>query len=242
MEAEASRAILPVKRRKLSDEVARRIEELILDGTFAPDEALPSERELMRTFEVGRPSIREALFRLQKMGLVALGNGERARVTSPTPETLIGELSGAARSFLATADGMRHFQEARREFEVVIAQLAARQRATRGIEGLKRALAANKAALGDLGRFERTDVAFHYELAAMTGNPIFTAMHNAIVEWLTAQRSVVLRVDGADRIALRAHELIFATVDAGDPAAASQAMREHLETIADLYRRATEGH
>ncbi len=150
MEQVAPRLVLPIKRRKLSHEVARKIEELILDRTYPPGGSLPSERELMRTFEVGRPSIREALFSLQKMGLVAVGNGERARVTSPTPQVLITELSGAARNFLATPDGMRHFQEARTQFEVVIAQLAARRSAAAGTEALARALAENEAALGDL--------------------------------------------------------------------------------------------
>lgn len=239
MESDVSRLVQPIKRRKLSDDVARRIEELILDRTYPAGEALPSERELMRAFEVGRPSIREALFSLQKMGLVAMGNGERARVTAPTPEALIQELSGAARNFLTTTDGMRHFQEARMLFEVAIVQLAAQRSATAGTAALARALAENAAALGDRGRFERTDVAFHFELAAMTGNPIFTAMHNAIVEWLTEQRNVALRVEGADAIALAAHRRIFKAVAAGDAEGAGRAMRDHLEAISALYHRVT---
>lgn len=237
MEQASPRLVLPIKRRKLSQDVASKIEELILDRTYAPGESLPSERELMRTFEVGRPSIREALFSLQKMGLVVVSNGERARVTSPTPQALITELSGAARTFLTTPDGMRHFQEARTQFEVIIAQLAARRSAVAGTAALARALAENAAALGDMPRFERTDVAFHYELAAMTGNPIFTALHNAIVEWLTAQRTVALRVDGTDALALKAHQRIFDNVAAGNAEGAGRAMTEHLEEINALYRR-----
>ena len=45
-----------------------------------PGDALPSERELMREFGVGRPAVREALFHLRSMGLIELRSGERARV------------------------------------------------------------------------------------------------------------------------------------------------------------------
>ncbi len=94
------------------------------------------------------------------MGLVAVGSGERARVTGPTPPVPHHGIVWRRAQLLATPDGMRHFQEARTQFEVVIAQLAARRSAAAGTEALARALAENEAALGDLGRFERTDVAF----------------------------------------------------------------------------------
>ena len=44
---------------------------------------LPSEKELMERFGVGRPAVREALFILQQQGLVEIASGARARVTAP---------------------------------------------------------------------------------------------------------------------------------------------------------------
>ena len=74
----------PIKRRRLSDEILAEFERLIVSGIYAPGDLLPSERELMERFGVGRPAIREALFSLQKNGLVALTSGARARVTEPS--------------------------------------------------------------------------------------------------------------------------------------------------------------
>src|SRR5438067_11459312 len=85
----------PIRRRKLSEEAALRLEAMIRDDTFPPGTMLPSERDLMKMFGVGRASIREALFALNRMGLVRARNGERSRVTTPTPATLITELAGA---------------------------------------------------------------------------------------------------------------------------------------------------
>ena len=61
-----------VRHRKLYEEVADRLEKMISDGELRESEHLPSERELMRRFGVGRPAVREALFHLRKMGLVEI--------------------------------------------------------------------------------------------------------------------------------------------------------------------------
>jgi len=231
----------PIPRRKLSEEAALRLEAMIRDGTFPPGTMLPPERELMRIFGVGRGSIREALFALSRMGLVRLRNGERPRVTTPTPETLITDLSGAARRFLAQPGGAKYFQEARALFETGIARLAAERASDEDVSRLRRALDANTAARGDAGRFERTDVAFHYVLATIAGNPIFTAVHDALVEWLTSQRTLTLRVPGAEARAHLSHQRIFEAVAARDPDAAAAAMEEHLREVAAYIQHATEG-
>jgi GntR family transcriptional repressor for pyruvate dehydrogenase complex len=228
-------AVKPILRRKVSDDVASQLESMLRDGTLTAGEALPAERDLMRTFGVGRPAVREALFRLKRMGLVELRNGERARVTRPTPRVLLEELSGAARLLLAQPRGNEHFQQARALFEIGVAEQAARMRRARDVVSLRTALAANEAAIGDPERFERTDVAFHYELARITGNPIFVAIHDSIVEWLTEQRTVALRVPGADRLACNGHRRIFNAVEKGAPGAATAAMRRHLREVAALY-------
>jgi GntR family transcriptional regulator, sialic acid-inducible nan operon repressor len=231
----------PIRRRKLSEEAALRLEAMIRDGTFPQGTMLPSERDLMKMFGVGRASIREALFALNRMGLVHVRNGERPRVTTPTPETLMTELSGAARHFLSQPEGAVFFQEARALLEIGTVRLAAQRASEQDILRLQRALEANTAARGDLERFERTDVAFHYVLVTITGNPIFTAVHDALVEWLTSQRTLTLRVPGAEASAYRAHQRIFQAVAARDPEAAAMAMDEHLREVAAFMRLSQEG-
>jgi DNA-binding FadR family transcriptional regulator len=98
---------------------------MIEDGSYAEGALLPSEGELMQMFGVGRPSIREALFALHLTGMVAITSGERARVTVPSPDTLLFHLSGVARHFLGKTGGPEHFQEARAIFEVGLARIAA---------------------------------------------------------------------------------------------------------------------
>ena len=58
--APTKEAAEPIRRRKLYEEVVARLEARILAGKLLPGDPLPSERELMRYFGVGRPAIREA--------------------------------------------------------------------------------------------------------------------------------------------------------------------------------------
>jgi DNA-binding FadR family transcriptional regulator len=219
--------------------VVVQLEALIQQGDLKPGDPLPSERELMLSFGVGRPAIREALFALHRMGLVIVANGERPRVSSPTPERLVGELGGAARLLLAKPDGVRHFQHARTLFESALAEDAARVASAADVAALEQALAANAAALGDNLRFMKTDVAFHLAIATIPRNPIYLALHGAIVGWLEGQRSVALRRAGVDTLALHAHQRIFDAIRAHDPTAAGQAMRAHLDAIVECYWRIT---
>ncbi len=208
---------------------------MIHDGQYLPGDQLPSERELMRQFGVGRPAVREALFALQKMGLVAINSGERARVTQPTPTVVFESLAGAARHLLAAPDGVRHFQEARAFFEIGLARFAAAHATEADLAELEAALDANRRALDSVQAFERTDVAFHYVLALIPRNPIFTAMHEAIAAWLTGQRTITLRTPGQKFVACRAHEKIYDAIAARDPERAERAMRHHLDQVADIY-------
>ena len=50
----------PIQRRKISHEVMDRLLQRIRNGEWGPGDQLPSERELMETYGVGRPAIREA--------------------------------------------------------------------------------------------------------------------------------------------------------------------------------------
>ncbi len=230
----------PIRRVKIYQEIARRLEKQVLEGLLQPGDALPSERELMERYGVGRPAVREALLSLEKSGLIAIQNGERARVIRPSAANLIDELGSAARYLLHQEDGVRQFQQARMFFEVGLVRHAAEHATEEDHFRLEQALEANEAALGKMEDFARTDVDFHFVLAEIPRNSIFVALHVALAEWLTEQRSTTLLVKGAARTALKAHKAIYAAIKAHDPAAAEDAMRRHLLDVEARYWRVME--
>jgi GntR family transcriptional repressor for pyruvate dehydrogenase complex len=63
-------AMRRVKTKKLSDVIAEQLEGMILDGTFLSGQRLPSERVLAEQFDVSRPSLREAIQKLEARDLL----------------------------------------------------------------------------------------------------------------------------------------------------------------------------
>src|SRR5882757_7107583 len=105
-------------RRKLSDEVFDRLKALITSGELHPGDAMPSERDLMERFGVGRPAIREAMQALSNMGLLTISHGERAKVRQLTAKSIFEQVDAAAQIMLSTSpDSLGHLKQARRFFE-----------------------------------------------------------------------------------------------------------------------------
>lgn len=64
-----------IRQPKLSDVIEQQLEHLILEGSLHPGEKLPPERELAKRFDVSRPSLREAIQRLEAKGLLLRRQG-----------------------------------------------------------------------------------------------------------------------------------------------------------------------
>lgn len=64
-----------IRQPKLSDVIEQELERLIVEGTLAPGQQLPPERELAKQFDVSRPSIREAIQRLEAKRLLTRKQG-----------------------------------------------------------------------------------------------------------------------------------------------------------------------
>lgn len=220
--------------RKKFEEIAEHLELAIFSGRLSVGDKIPSERLLMDQFGVGRSTVREAIFMLRRKGLLETRPGAAARVSRPDADTMVDDLSGAARHMLNQPDGVRHLQNARTLFEIGLARHAARHATSDDLKTLKAALDANGAAT-DQPSFERTDLNFHYTLAMITHNPVFTSIHHALLGWLAEQRSVSARAGATHSEIFEQHQTIYDAIAAGDAVAAEDAMERHLATVARYY-------
>src|SRR5215211_8695028 len=95
-------AFTPARRLRMLDDVFLQIREAILAGDIAEGERLPNERDLAERFEVGRPTVREALRSLEALGIVEIraGRSGGAYAARPSEATL-----GAALSTLVSLRG-----------------------------------------------------------------------------------------------------------------------------------------
>lgn len=225
----------PIRRARISDEVTRRLSLAIREGAYRPGDHLPSERDLMRHFGVGRPAVREALFCLRKMGLIAIHSGARSQVIVPDGKVVISELSGIVQHLLAQDSGVRQMQHVRTLFETALVREAATAAASEDIWRIKAALDRNRDSLGDKTRLIEADIGFHFAIAEHTKNPLIVHIHNAMAAWLRDQRVVTLTIPGIEKISYAEHEAIYGAIAARDADRAEALMRAHLEHVARNY-------
>lgn len=228
----------PVERQRLSEQVTAALENLVITGELLPGQLLPSERELMTLFRVGRTSIREALFALQRKGIVTAQAGLRPVVTAPRAEALVANLSGTVRLFLASERGMREFQAARRFFEPAIARFAAANATADDLREIQEAFGACAGCVDTSEQFVDADVAFHFAIVRATHNQLLIALHRAVLDWLREQRVSSIEPSGSSHAAHRAHRRVLDAIVARDPDRAEQAMLDHLNEVERYYWKA----
>ena len=220
----------PIRRPRVSDQIVERLEYAICSGAVKIGDVLPSERDLMKSYGVGRPAVREALYTLAKRGIIELRSGSRPLVIAPDASAVMEDLSSTAQP-----DGVRNFQNLREYLEISLVRDAAKNATEAEIDGMKEALAANKKAIGNRKAFIQTDIDLHFAFASRTQNPIIVAIHNAMTRWLYEQRTVALHSPQIEQISYAGHEAIVRAVASRDPDAAEAAIRAHLHDVSDNY-------
>jgi DNA-binding FadR family transcriptional regulator len=225
--------------RKLSDDIRERLLKRIRRGEFSPGDPLPSERDLMQAYEVGRPAIREAMQDLQRLGLLDIRHGRRARVAAPSIGRVVDEIGETMRHVLSSsAATLEHFKEARFIFEMEMVRIAARKHTASDIARLRAVLEAQREASSDLERFVARDGQFHREIAAISGNPIYPALMEAMFKWLAASYRGAVSVPGLEKVTIAEHTQILDGIASGNPENAAKHMADHLNRANELYRTA----
>jgi len=229
-------SVEPIPRRKLYQEVADRLLARIHSGEFAEDGRLPSERALMHDYQVGRPAVREALFSLERMGLIEIIHGERARLTRPTPQSIIRQITAAGQHMLTgCTQNLDYLKDARLFFENGIARLAAAHARDADIRRLEAVLHEQAKMLHDPQGFFRADQSFHSALAEISGNPILTAVSQTMLNWLAQTHTSLVQTPGDEHLSLAEHQRIFDAVAAHNPEEAVHAMQDHLNRANRRY-------
>ncbi len=225
----------PVERKKLSETVEEELELMIRQGEIAEGEALPSERELMTAFAVGRPSIRDALSALARKGLVKISSGERTRVTRPSADTIISELSGMSKDFLLQPNGLHYFDQLRQFFESSLVRHAAEHATDEQLKELEKALTLNGKSVLNNNQFKKTDIYFHRVIASIPNNPIFLAVHQALVDWVIDSRPIKTNSEELNRQSYLDHVKIFECIKNKDVEGADKELTKHIQYVFDNY-------
>lgn len=224
--------ILPLQenRSTLVEKVCLQLTQAIRHSRADSDELLPPERELAAQFGVSRPVIREAMKRLELQGLLEVKHGIGTRIVNRLHTPLNGSIQ------LLVNDAQTRLEqslEVRAVLEPEVARLAAERASAADLKRLRTTHRKLDEAR-DLSAAIEADMAFHRELASMSGNDIFGLILNSMADLGRASRQATISYAGIE-VACTHHARILEAVLKRDARGAEKAMREHiLSAIQDL--------
>ena len=227
-----------IQRPRVHVEVLSCLLEDIQSGVYQVGQKLPSERELMEEFGVGRPAVREALSALARMGLIEVSPGMRARVCRLTLNPLLREMRATMEIYSSTHDGWRQMHELRQFFETAVARRMARHMTDEQMVELERILQKLRGLLDDsaIREFAEADIEFHRYLVNCVGNNFLDIVSDGFAGWLITPLYASMQVRQQSELAYEAHVRIFEALKKRDADAAEEAMRAHLEEMRGIYQ------
>lgn len=212
-----------IKSDRLYLKVAKQLTSLITDEKIKPGERFPSERELAERLGVSRPVIREAMIAMELSGVIEVRTGSGIYVAERLNTPVL----------IDKGIGPFEILEARMLFETEACALAATRISAEQINALKHTVSAMKEEQVRPDASERADRTFHCVLAEASQNSAVLST----VRWLWDLRDQSslsnaflerIREEGVHP-SIEEHENIIAALETGDPEAARQAMKQHLE-------------
>lgn len=221
MSGVAFRSLAQLRGPSAADLVFEELYRQIVEARLLPGAKL-SEQDVARQMQVSRQPVRDAFYRLSKLGLVHI-QPQRA-----TTVALVSEKAVLQARFVRTA------------LETETARVAAGNLAPEAVRTLEGLLAAQEAAVEaqDRIRFHTLDDEFHQVICAAAGQPFVWSLirenkaHMDRVRWMSLSFGARLAYDD--------HVRLFRRLVEGDPEAAATEMRIHLSRIVDtvaLFRR-----
>lgn len=225
-------ALVPLPLGSVASEVTQALLDLFASGAVPLGTRLPPERRLAEVLQVGRSAVRESLATLATLGLVEARPGAGTFLRA-TRTTMLSE--GMRWNMLIGDNELDELVELRAALEIHAAWLAAERGNPATIARLGDHLERMRATVDDVPSFLEADRAFHRELAVTTSNSKMQELLDLTHDLLRAQATH----PGARHhacIAFGEHERVFDAVVAGDPKAASDAMRTHMRHAAELLK------
>ena len=158
----------PVLRQSLSDDLAQRLKHLIQVEGHQPGDRLPAITEMARRFKVGHPTLREALKKLETLGVVDIRHGSGVYVGKNHNTLLLSNpLLEAAVSKKLLVDLI----EARMAIELKTVALAAAHATDELLEAMQQTLTSAKQNFGNDSALNLANMSFHRQIALASATP-----------------------------------------------------------------------
>lgn len=206
-------------------QVVNHVRALIENGTLRPGDQIPPERDLARTLQISRASLRTGIGYLAALGVMKIKHGVGTFVADGPPD-----FGRASLSFIGALHGFQSWQmfEARILIESGMAALAAERGKEEHHAALAEEVAEMFATIDNPGDYLIHDVLFHRVIAQASGNPILASIMETVTSTMYEKRRKTVERAIDLRESAEMHREIYRAIRARKPAEASKLMEQHL--------------
>jgi len=230
---------IPVKPKRISDEIVKQLKSLIFSGKLKPGEKLPPERELAKSLNVSRVSLREALNSLQGMGLIEIQQGNRTFVRPMTTRSIYDPLVSFCKE---SPQNFLQVFEIRKILDIGSVSLAAERAGPEIIKKLEMILSQMEDDLRNNRLGAKPDLDFHLEIVKATENQVYNHLATTVYDLLQEEMRIawggIFNNSDSKKALLKQHIRIIESIKSHDPKKARQAAREHLEFAEKKWKEA----
>jgi fatty acid metabolism transcriptional regulator FadR len=234
-------------RLRRSDGVFQQLRSRILGGALARGERLPNERNLADTFEVNRTSVREAVKRLEYLGLVEVRHGHGTFVKGVWESSSLEVIEALLRDpRTVTLDLLRQILEFRRHITIQVVELAARNHSDEQLERARLLLSKEQDEGTNPARALTLDVELNHLLGEATGNLMYQLVSNLFTKLLHRLGPFYYNESRDFSRSLETHRQLLDAIEARDPGGARRVLEQILDysesaIIGEIERLEAEG-
>lgn len=206
----------------------------IHSGEYQAGQKLPSERLLQEEIGVGRLTLREALSRLNAMGIITTAHGRGTYVEDDIKSQTFRDILVP---YFALNDPkrLRDLVVARSMLESEIAGLAAEQRTDADLDSLAEIVDCTFPADIGLEEVAQQDLLFHRKLAEIIDNGFLAKMHEALVDNIRLFLREYVKSKTSPEEVMQPHIPILEAIKLGDAESARYHARMHVSYSVQDY-------
>lgn len=223
----------PVSTKRASEAIYEQIRTMINNGELKPGDRLPSERKMMELFKRSRPTIREALRMLERIGFIKIVPGSVGAIIQAPRNINVQQIMEDA--LKSRHISLTEMVEYRLISETATVTWAVARRTSEDIQAMEAFLEESRSLMHDYRLFLEKDSYFHELIAMAAKNHVSAIMNQTLSEInrdLTLRRMDLLSVEGRQHIMNRIHSqhtAIFEAIRDQDIDAARTAIITHIQ-------------
>ena len=224
----AKQGLARMPRQSLSDRLARRIRELIQQDEYKRGDRLPAIIEMARSFGVGHPTVREALKKLETVGVVEIRHGSGVYVGRSDDVMLLASPDYAPP---VTQKLIMDLIRSRIPLEALSVSEAIPKLTTRHFKEMRRLLGEAEKHLEDDAVLNRVNMQFHRQIAVASENTVLLQLLDVLREMFQHEQLMILTIIGSRHDDHRGHLAILDALEKRDTQLAVSRMTAHLEYV-----------